>query len=273
MIINGLLDNSLNANDRSLLYGDGVFRTLLVQQGKPLHWTQHYNKLQHDCVSLGITCPTMQTLQDELAQLTFSCAEGVAKIIITRGSGSRGYKPDINAVASRILSLSSIPKYPEDYRSNGIKLHLCTMRLAHQPRLAGIKHLNRLENVLAAAEWNDPAIPEGLMLDQNNLVIEGTRSNLFMLRNGILSTPDLSRCGVAGLQRDRVMELAAKHGLACTITDITMTDLQAADEIFIVNSVIGLWPIRELSGYHCKQFAVSLQIQEWLNTSYDQAAA
>lgn len=273
MIINGLPGDSLNANDRGLLYGDGIFRTMLVVQGKPLYWTQHYNKLQHDCVALGIECPSIQTLRDELAQLTFSIAEGVAKIIITRGPGNRGYKPAINPPVSRILSMSPLPVYPNNYRELGIKVQVCNMRLGHQLRLAGIKHLNRLENVLAAAEWNDPGIAEGLMLDEDDFVIEGTRSNLFLVRNGMLITPDLSRCGVAGLQRDRVMELAAKHGLACTIADVTMADLLEADEIFIVNSVIGLWPIRELAGFNCMQFPVSLQIQEWLNNGSDQTTA
>lgn len=265
MIINGLPDSSLIANDRGLMYGDGVFRTLLVKQGKALHWPQHYNKIQHDCIALGIPCPSMQTLADELTQLTYECTDGVLKIIITRGPAKRGYAPEINPNVSRIISIHPLPEYPVANAQQGVKVHLCHLRLGHQPRLAGIKHLNRLENVLAAAEWNAAEIAEGILLDQDEKVIEGTRSNLFMVRDGNLITPDLSRCGVAGLQRDRVMDLAEKHGMTCTIGNILIADLFAADEIFLVNTVIGLWPIREMPGYKCQHFPVSLQIQAWLN--------
>ncbi len=269
MIINGLPGNSISASDRGLMYGDGVFRTLLMRQGKPVLWQQHYNKLQHDCAAIGIKCPPVQLLASDMEQLTQSHAEaktdGIAKIIITRGYATRGYAPAANPQLTRILSFSPTPIYPETYASQGISAHICKLRLGHQSRLAGIKHLNRLENVLAAAEWNDEKIAEGILLDGEGHVIEGTRSNLFLVRNGKLYTPDLSRCGVAGLQRDRVIDYAKQQRIVCKISDLMMDDLLSADEVFLVNSVIGLWPVREMPGFNCKQFPVSLQIQDWLN--------
>ena len=265
MIINGLPGNSVNSNDRGLMYGDGVFRTLLIRQGKPLHWQQHYNKLKHDCDAVGIICPAMQLLGSELAQLAQSQSDSVAKIVITRGPATRGYAPAPNPQITRILSTSRLPEYPDSFATQGVSVHICKLRLGHQPRLAGIKHLNRLENVLAAAEWTDADIAEGMMLDQEGHVIECTRSNLFMVRDGKLFTPDLSRCGVAGLQRERVMDYARQQKIICKVTDITLDDLLAADEIFIVNSVIGLWPVRDMLRFKCKSFPVSLQIHEWLN--------
>jgi 4-amino-4-deoxychorismate lyase len=265
MIINGLPGDSVNANDRGLMYGDGVFRTLLIRKGAPLLWQQHYRKLHDDCSSLGIKCPAIQLLNKDLQQLTQNHVDGVLKIIITRGPATRGYAPAANPLPSRILSLSSIPQYPESNAIDGISIHVCKLRMGFQPRLAGIKHLNRLENVLAAAEWNDAEIAEGLMLDEDSNVIECTRSNLFLVRNGMLYTPDLARCGVAGLQRERVIEYAQRHRIICRITELTMDDLLSADEIFIVNSVIGLWPVRALPGFNGKQFPVSLHIQAWLN--------
>ena len=241
MIINGLLGDSLNANDRGLMYGDGVFRTLRISQGKPLLWPQHYNKLQHDCAALAFECPAIKALEDELMQLIQPDTNGIAKIIITRGPSSRGYMPTVNPQVSRILSLSPLPEYPATYAKQGIKVHVCNLRLAHQPRLAGIKHLNRLENVLAAAECSAPDIAEGILLDMENHVIEGTRSNLFWVQNGKLYTSDLSQCGVAGLQRDRVIEYAQQQGWACAIGNFKLSELFAADEIFVVNSLIGLW--------------------------------
>lgn len=265
MIINGLPGDSINANDRGLMYGDGVFRTLLIRQGKALHWQQHYNKLQHDCAAIGIVCPSIQLLGAELAQLAQSEPDAIAKIVITRGPATRGYAPAANPQVTRILSTSSIPEYPDSYATQGISVHICKLRLGHQPRLAGIKHLNRLENVLAAAEWNDPDIAEGILLDQDGHIIEGTRSNLFLVRDGKLFTPDLSKCGVAGLQRERVMHYARQQRMICKVTELTLDDLLAADEIFMVNSVIGLWPVRDLHRFSSRHFPVSLQIQEWLN--------
>lgn len=265
MIINGLPSDSIKANDRGLMYGDGVFRTVLIRHGKPLNWQKHFVKLQHDCAAIGIVCPTIQLLTKELEQLAQSKPDAIAKIVITRGAANRGYAPAANPQITRILSAADIPEYPDSYATQGINMHVCKLRLGHQPRLAGIKHLNRLENVLAAAEWNDANIAEGMMLDQDGHIIEGTRSNLFMVRDGKLFTPDLSKCGVAGLQRERVMDYARQQRMICKITEITMDELLAADEIFVVNSVIGLWPVREMTRFSCKKFPVSLQIQEWLN--------
>lgn len=273
MIINGLPGDSISANDRGLMYGDGVFRTLLIRQDKPFLWLQHYAKLQHDCAGIGIKCPPIQLLENDLQQLQNDRLEqtsvAVLKIIISRGLSTRGYAAAANPQITRILSINPAPEYPATFSSQGIKVHICNLRLGHQPRLAGIKHLNRLENVLAATEWNNADIAEGILLDEDEHIIEGTRSNLFLVRNGNLYTPDLSKCGVAGLQRERVIDYARQHKIVCKITELTMDDLLAADEIFMVNSVIGLWPVRELPRFACKNFPVSLQIQDWLNDEPD----
>ena len=265
MLINGLHDDFITANDRGLMYGDGVFRTMLVRNGRLLHWQQHYNKLQHDCGALGIECPAKPILDTELEQQIRLRSDGIAKIIITRGTGSRGYAPPANSLPTRILSLGSLPAYPDSYANLGVRMHICSLRLGHQPRLAGIKHLNRLENVLAAAEWNDADIAEGLLLDETGHIIEATRSNLFMVKDGTLSTPDLSRCGVAGLQRERVIAWAKQAGVVCNIANLLLDELLAADEVFVVNSVIGLWPVREMPGFQRSHFPISLLIQDWLN--------
>ena len=275
MLINGVPGNQLSAYDRGLLYGDGVFRTLRVVKGKLLHWPRHYRKLQQDCAALNISCPEATLLLDELQGLIQHQAEGVAnggvaKIIITRGAQQkRGYAPVAVVIPTRILSMMPAPNYPDAFYTHGVKLHLCGLRMAHQPRLAGIKHLNRLDNVLAAMEWDNPDIAEGVMLDFSGNVIEGTRSNLFIVQKSTLRTPDLSQCGVAGVQRERVIELAAKNGVACHIAQLTLADVLAADEVFLVNSVIGLWAVRELSTKTWSQFSQSFQIQKWLTDAPD----
>jgi len=265
MLVNGTPGNTINATDRGLAYGDGVFRTLRLQAGRPVCWERQYAKLQHDCSALKIPCPSSAVLSSELQQLGKTQADGVAKIIVTRGVSARGYAPADRSEATRILSVTPAISYPAEYSQQGIRMHSCKLRLGHQPLLAGIKHLNRLENVLAAGEWQDEDMPEGLLSDISGNVICGTRSNLFVLRGNMLYTPNLMRCGVAGVQRDRVMDWARQHGVSCKVADLGMEELAQADEIFLVNSVFGLWPVRELAGNRRTQHTMAWKIQEWLN--------
>ena len=265
MLVNGKSDNLISIRDRGLLYGDGVFRTLRASNGHALHWPLHYKKLQHDCTALGIACPDVELLSAELNDLLVQHPDGAVKLIVTRGEGARGYSPFMQSMPTRIWDVFPLPGYPVDWAVHGIKARLCQLRLSQQPRLAGIKHLNRLENVLAAAEWDDADIAEGVLLDAHGNVIEGTRSNLFMVRNGVLLTPDLSRCGVAGVQRERVMEWAATHNVTCRVEQFGLAELFTADEVFMVNSVIGLWPVRELQDRTWSRHPVAMQVQKWLN--------
>ena len=269
MLVNGKPGNLISIRDRGLLYGDGVFRTLRAAQGKALHWPLHYLKLQRDCAKLGINCPDEALLLSELDQVLAQHPDGVVKLIVTRGEGARGYMPSADATPTRIWDFSPLPDYPPEWTTQGIKVHVCSLRLSAQPRLACVKHLNRLENVLAAAELNDAQLhgepaAEGLLLDAGGHLIEGIRSNLFLVAQGRLVTPDLSRCGVAGIQRGRVMAWALQHGVTLHVRDVGLEEALHADELFIVNSVIGLWPIRELEHRHWSHFPVAMQIRDGL---------
>jgi 4-amino-4-deoxychorismate lyase len=241
MLINGVSGDLISIRDRGLLYGDGVFRTLRAASGHALHWPLHYQKLQHDCSALGITCPDYERLSSELASLLVAHPDAVFKIIVTRGQGMRGYAPLFDAIPTHIWDVSPQPVYPDSLALQGVTLGLCTLRLSHQPRLAGIKHLNRLENVLAAAECTD--VNEGLLLDIEGHVIEGVRSNVFLISQGCLITPDLSRCGVAGVQRDRVINVARQIGMTVEVRNVRLEELLTAEEVFLTNSVFGLWPV------------------------------
>ena len=140
-----------------------------------------------------------------------------------------------------------LPSYPAANAEQGVCLYPCVTRLAEQPLLAGLKHLNRLEQVLARGEWQDPAFVEGLMRDQSGRVIEGVYSNLFLLKDDVLATADLSRCGVAGVMRAEVLEQAMRLGISCEVRDIGYDELLGADEVFLCNSLYGIWPVRELA--------------------------
>lgn len=244
-LIDGIPADVVSANDRGLLYGDGVFRTLKRVGGVTLCWARQYRKLAADCAALHLGCPDAAELEAELGRLPRDC---VAKIIVTRGRAERGYAVVPGALPTRIVTSSPVPVFPQSHETQGVKVHLCGLRLASQPRLAGIKHLNRLENVLARMEWNDPAIAEGILLDEAGHVIEGTMSNVFCYRAGVLHTPDLSGCGVAGVQRERVLDFAAESGMAVRVGKLPLDMLMEAEEIMLCNSVIGVWPVREFNG-------------------------
>ena len=270
MLVNGIPGSSISIRDRGLLYGDGVFRTLRVARGKALHWSFHYLKLQHDCTALGMVCPDEALLCAELDQVLAQHPDGVVKLIVTRGEGARGYAPPADTPPTRIWDFSPLPDYPAEWAIQGITARVCSLRLSAQPRLACVKHLNRLENVLAAAELknaqlHDSQLAEGLLLDTDGHLIEGTRSNLFLVSQGKLVTPDLSRCGVAGIQRGRVMAWALQHGVTLQVRDIGLEEALQADELFIVNSVIGLWPICKLEQHRWSHFPVAAQIRNDLD--------
>lgn len=244
ILVNGVPSEHVQATDRGLMYGDGVFRTLQIRAGRPFCWQRQYAKLHADCQVLKLECPSSETFGRELALIGAVEPDCVAKIIVTRGTGSRGYATNNGAAPTHIVMVAPLPEYPGQYLAEGIGLHVCDLRLSRQPRLAGIKHLNRLENVLARMEWDDPAIAEGLMLDAAGNVIEGTMSNLFMLKGDTLFTPDLSHSGVAGVTRDRIMALAPLLGLELVVGDYEFDFLLQAEELVLCNSIMGAWQVK-----------------------------
>lgn len=245
-LINGHPGATLTPFDRGFAYGDGVFRTLPVLHGIPQGWARHYAKLAADCQALGIVCPSAGTLQGDMARLCAKDEDVALKIIITRGEGERGYAVPPLSQPNRIVLKSPLPDYPVSNFTEGVKLHLCQTRLALQPRLAGIKHLNRLENVLARMEWVDGQIADGVLLDAEGDVIECTMSNLFMRRGGVLLTPDLSRSGVAGITRQRIIESAESLGHTIEVGRFKLKDLLHADEVITCNSLYMAWQVRAL---------------------------
>jgi len=269
VLVNGLQSDLLNVHDRGLAYGDGVFRTARVSRGRALCWLHHYQKLQADCQVLGLTCPNYSVLSKELNQIAAAMPECVLKIIVTRGPGPRGYRVTAGMQPTRIIMAGPLPEYPTSYYQQGVRLRVCDLRLSLQPRLAGIKHLNRLENVMARQEWDDASIAEGLLLDSEGYVIGGTMTNLFMLKGHELWTPDLTRCGVAGVQRKRVLERAAASGIPCTERHITLPQLLQADEIFLTNSVIGVWQVSEIGQNRWETGAFTPKVRQWLNEPCD----
>lgn len=249
-LVNGEPSDEPLAVDRGLTYGDGVFRTVRVREGKPIWWPAHLAKLTADAQRLGIPAPPREVWEREAATLLATApTDCVLKLILTRGPGVRGYRPGGQPMPTRLLTLSAWPAHIETVAARGAHVHLCHLRLSEQPRLAGIKHLNRLENVLAAMEWADPSkddIDEGLMLDAAGRVVCGVSSNVFIYRNNALFTPRLDRCGVAGVARARLIGIAANLKLVVHETDISLDQLVEADEVMLTNSLIRVWRVARL---------------------------
>ena len=263
-LVNGVESDAISVRDRGLMYGDGVFRTFMLRGGKPLRWPRQYAKLAADCGVLRIACPAADVLERDLAAVAMRFPDCVVRIVITRGAGERGYAIPAAASPVRVVCASPLPDYPQRHYDRGVRVQLCRIRLAAQPALAGVKHLNRLENVLARAEWNDPGIAEGLLCDADDNVIGGTMSNVFAVSSGELVTPDLARCGVAGVQRELVIGLARSNNIPVRIANVSIDELLAADEVFLVNSVIGVWQIAEFGQKSWSPGKMTAQVRRWI---------
>lgn len=260
-LINGSFNQAISPFDRGFAYGDGVFRTIKMVGGLPQHWPQHYQKLVADCAAINIVCPSAELLMSDLSQLFLADSEteyqpAVAKIIITRGEGNRGYTLPAITAPMRVVLKSDMPDYPESRFSEGVTLTVCETRLAAQPKLAGIKHLNRLENVLARMEWHNPDITEGIMLDMHDNVIECTAANIFARFGDTLLTPDLQQCGVAGITRQRIIELAATLSLKPSVGVFNLEKLYQADEVVICNSLYGAWQVKAVQATDTQQQSI-----------------
>ncbi|MGD2082872.1 MAG: aminodeoxychorismate lyase [Chromatiales bacterium] len=249
MLIDGEERDRVSARDRGFQYGDGLFETLSVEAGVPCLWDRHMARLDKGCRRLGIPMPDPRRLAAEADQEIGGAARGVLKIIVTRGQGGRGYRPPETPRALRVVEFGRGPSHPESWKTRGICVRRCSTRLSRNPATAGIKHLNRLEQVLARAEWTDPDVAEGLMLDTADQLIEGTMTNLFLVDDQGIATPDLSQCGVAGVMRQLVMDLARSQGIPAEVRPLGWGDLERARGIFLTNSVVGAWPVRDLAGH------------------------
>ncbi|SEQ74630.1 4-amino-4-deoxychorismate lyase [Amphritea atlantica] len=252
ILINGQSEQSIPVTDRGLAYGHGLFETITLNGSQPVVWQAHLDRLRKGAGRLGIPLPVniQALLEADLAKLLqlqpTSDTRQVLKITITRGCGGRGYAVDDKVSVNRIVQLTPFPDYPDQPAIKGVSVRLCQTRLALSPLLAGIKHLNRLEQVLARAEWDDSRIREGLVLDSEGFLVEGTMSNLFWVQDGELYTPQLDRCGVAGIIRQTILTLAEQTGVTVCEGLYAADTLAAADEVFVCNSVIAIWPVTRL---------------------------
>ena len=250
-LIDGEWGASVPIDDRGLNYGDGVFETIAVSHGKPLQMEQHLARLQRGCDVLRLGPVDGAQINSECGRLANGTQKAVLKVIITRGSGGRGYRPAATPLTRRAISLHQWPSLPP-FESDA-KAFVCSQRLHDNPALAGIKHLNRLEQVLASHEWPDATYLEGLMRDTDGHFVAGTKSNLFVIQGSRLQTPPVDRCGIAGVVRAAVLRHAPDCNLETELIPLDSHALETADEVFVTNSIMGVRTLEVIDGVRSKK--------------------
>lgn len=243
-LVDGVSLESLPIADRGFQYGDGLFETIAVRRGVPRFLEAHLRRLESGLERLGMSLEARDPLASEVRQVATGCDFGAAKIIVTRGSGPRGYRPPAGATPRRLVGLAPSSPWPRQHYERGIVLRVCRTPISANRATAGIKTLGRLDQVLARGEWSDPEVPEGLMLDAERCIVSGTMTNFFFVRHGRLHTPPLLEAGIAGIMRASVMERAGALGIDVAETRVRSEDLRDAEELFVTNSQIGIWPVR-----------------------------
>jgi 4-amino-4-deoxychorismate lyase len=246
--INGRRRETVNFRDRGLQYGDGLFETMRIHRGRVRLPDHHLERLLEGCRRLALPTPDLNVLRHEIARVAGQRREGVLKLLVTRGNGARGYRPTGHERCTRILSLHALPRSALVESSTAVRVRLCATPLSTNPRLAGLKTLNRLDTVLARSEWRDPRVWEGLMCDMDGNWVCGTMSNLFLKRDDVLVTPLLDRCGVAGVMRRWILESAAALRWRVEVRRVRWQDLGSADEVFMSNAVSGIRSVRSIAG-------------------------
>ncbi|MHA2937691.1 aminodeoxychorismate lyase [Vibrio sp. RC27] len=246
--IDGEIQEQISVFDRSFQYGDGCFTTMAVRSGCIEHWPYHRQRLEQSLDALGIPFSHWSNVEKWLDEVLSSCVgvrSGI-KIHISRGTGGRGYS--VLGLGSPTVTINTFP-YPQHYdqwQQKGITLGLCEQRLGLNPRLAGFKHNNRLEQILLKQELEANGFVDGVVLDLNDHVIETTIANLFWFKQDVLCTPDLHQAGVAGVMRRVVIEHAKAMGTTVEVSCYKLSDLMSADSIFMTNSLLGMAPIKAI---------------------------
>lgn len=242
MLVNGQHQNLLPVADRAVQYGDGAFETILVRKHLPVFWQAHLDRLSAACQVLQIPLDPALLRREADALIASHEPDGILKIIISRGAGGRGYVPPESPIATRIMQFHALSQEYGRNAQQGISVYKCRHPLSSNPTLAGLKHLNRLDQVLASLELPSQ-FQEGLMCNEFGDLIEGIKSNVFVVIDGALITPELSHCGVAGVMRGAII----KRAEAGVVTRrLSVEDLHTASEVFVCNSVMGLWPVTKI---------------------------
>lgn len=261
--LNGHPIEQLSPLERGFAYGDGLFSTMNVVNSHIALLDLHWQRLAQGCQRLAINSHYLETWQQDFQRFLAVYANNTVKIIVTRGEGGRGYLADANAMPHCYFYAYESTAHSLLHQQ-GINTGFLTTALGLNPLLAGIKHLNRLEQVLLRQELAQTPFPEALVCDINGHVVEGVFSNVFLVRQQQLYTPRLHQAGVAGVMRQQVCTLANTLGFSVEEQLLMADDFLAADEIFFCNSLYGLWPVRQINGIPLGDNPVTHTLQQHL---------
>ncbi len=245
--VNGIPQTHVSLSDRSFQYGDGCFTTILTKNGELVFWAEHVARMEACLKTLQIPFPDWQVVFEWANQAVLQDEKAGVKVHISRGNGGRGYSP--NGIEAPAITISNFA-FPEHYtiwQESGVSLGVCETRLGIQPLLAGHKHNNRLEQVLAKAEIEGTKFADAVTLNVQNNVIETTMANLFWVKDYNVYTPDLSLSGVAGVMRRKVLELLLNTSFKVEVGDFTLSEMLEADEVWMCNSLLGVAPVRSIT--------------------------
>ncbi len=265
VLVDGQPAQGVDVLDRGLHYGDGLFETIACRDGHARFLALHLQRLTEGCRRLGIGLEDAPALTAQIRALAAAVPACILKLIVTRGSATaRGY-----GVRGDERTRSVLLQYPWDEEDpapweQGVAVRTAVGRLGENPALAGLKHLNRLEQVLIRGEWTDPAIREALVFSSSGWLVSGTMSNVFLVRAGRLMTPEISTAGIRGVMRHVVIREAQRGGLVVGEAALDAASLESAEEIFLTNARIGIWPVRALNGRAVAVGPVTRQLQHWL---------
>jgi 4-amino-4-deoxychorismate lyase len=250
VLVNGVPATSVSALDRGLQFGEGLFETIACLGGHPRFLPLHLERLEFGCERLRITAPNLDEIQAEVLGLASDVERAIVKVLVTGGEAvARGYARSGNETATRITIRYPWPHEDPAQLHDGVMARTLSLRLGENPRLAGLKHCNRLEQVLARAEVAaDAQLAEGILFSSSGNLVSGTMSNVFLVRESCLLTPRIDQCGVAGVMRRVVLREARQVGIPARECELRAENLQAADEVFLTNARIGIWPVRALDG-------------------------
>jgi 4-amino-4-deoxychorismate lyase len=261
-LVNGLPQNTVSVSDRGLQYGDGLFETLRCEQGRVRWFERHLARLALGCARLGLPEPDGALLRREAESLLEDCPRALLKLVLTRGTATaRGYRPTGEERTTRIFTRHPWP----EATGREFRLGLSEVRLAQNPLLAGLKHLNRLEQVLAQRAAANAGVDEVLMCSGEGEVVSGSYSNLFVVQDGALLTPPLTQCGVAGVMRSLVLELAPRLGFAVRVAPVSAQQLASAPALFMTNVRLGAQAVHWYEGRRLQLDARGARLQELID--------
>lgn len=261
--VDGVPGASVPVDDRGLQYGDGLFETMFIRRGRVRFLEVHLARLADGCMRLGIPLAVNAGLRAEIQAAASACDLAILKLIVTRGSGPRGYAARGEIQPRRVMTVFATTPLaiPE-----GVHLRIAQHILAANPALAGIKHLNRLDNVLAAREAPHAECFDALLLDSSGLVVGGTMSNVFLVNGGVVVTPPVDRAGVAGVMRGIVLRECATLGLTVEVRPVAAAELSSADEVFITNARIGVVCARSVGEHVLPMKTIAMRLAAHIET-------